>query len=187
MNFNEKPTTLLGDYGEAIVTEYLDKKGLVLMSNINNDKPHPFDLLISNRNNGDWMLSMADVKTKPKLIIYNGTGIDINHYNTYKFLQEVYNMNFFIYFVDYDLGKCYGNTIDNLNIKHTENDKEYPFEILGENNERLIIFHMDNMIEQFILTEEQIKRLKELSPKKYTPEEGLKRIKELAQERIKLN
>jgi hypothetical protein len=180
MKFCEKETTKYGDYGEDIVKEYLHKKGIQTMSN-DEDKQHPFDILQIIKEKDTWKISMADVKTKPKLREYNGTGINIKHYNIYKFLQEVYNMEFFIYFIDETLGKCYGNYLNILETPQIDNNKTYPMNPFpSEDGDDLIIFHINNMVDQFVLTSEQLTKLKELCPKKYfTEQEKKTRLKYL--------
>ena len=156
-----------GDYGELIVKQYLHKKGINTMSN-DEQVPHPFDFLMFAKRNGEWTLVMSDVKTKPKMRQYNGTGIDVADFNLYLYLQQKFGMEMYLYFVDDTLGKCYGNYLNDLTKEVKENGIVYPFTTRASSNKRdVIIFHMSNVKPAFDLDAEQISILKSLSTSEY--------------------
>ena len=145
MNFQERIKR--GYTGENLVLEYLTNNGFIVYIN-GKEQRHPVDMICFDKNNYSRGF-FAEVKTKPKLSNYNGTGFDLKHLMIYKRLQREYNMNVFIYFVDFSLRRIYGNYIDEL-LKPTtqvEDDRliEYPFE-MGRYSDKIVIFGLNSMI-----------------------------------------
>lgn len=163
----------LGDYAEKLVTDYLISKQYVTYGTLT-EGSHPFDNLFAKKKEGIWRIFFTDTKAKPKMLIYNATGIDLADYEHYIDIQERYGMRCFIYFVDYKLKKCYGNYLNKLIIRHTDGEFSYPrFGIKDNRGEDLVIFHMNNMRDIFDINENQCHMLEQLSGPEYKPPQRL--------------
>ena len=184
MKRSEVKTNKKGDYAEKIVMENLHSKDINTFKN-SIDVPHPFDFLLYKKRNGIWELNPADVKAKPKMSKYNATGIDQKDYQTYLDIQDRYNMNVYLFFVDEEMGKVYGNYLNELEKEVIDGEQKYPFTLKDKYGIEIRIFHMDNMITQFRLTPEHREDLIELTDQKYikphiyTEAEKIKRLQEL--------
>jgi len=158
INFENSKSNKKGNIGESIVKDWLKNRGYMIYS------PevlgaHAFDILaMKDKIN----LIAGDVKTKAKLNKYNGTGIDISHYKTYKKISEKHNIPFFIFFVDEQMGKIYGNFLDKLEAK-VYDDVQYPFNM----NEEIIIFSMKNMILVADISLDDSNKIKMLNTRNY--------------------
>lgn len=142
MNFQERLEK--GYDGERIILNYLIDNGYTVYIN-SIEKKHPVDMVCIDKDN---KVFYAEVKTKNKLRKYNGTGINVNHLETYLSLQRANGINVFIYFVDFSLRCIYGNYLDKLlnPVECIENGRKvtYPFET-GRGKNRVIIFSLSNM------------------------------------------
>lgn len=112
MSFADKRTTRLGAVGERIVDEHLAAKGFVPYAPSLSDCPHAFDRLIVKRNKREVFI--AECKTKPQRVRYPDQGIDIRHYNEYRYIQDKYGLRTFLFFVDSDRAAVYGHWLDVL-------------------------------------------------------------------------
>lgn len=128
MNFQDLKTVKLGNAGEKIVDEYLRGKGVIPYAPIS-DGAHPFDRLCAY---GKRRVFIAEAKTKPKRKLYPDTGIDVRHYNEYKFIEEKHNLDVWLFFVDSDEQRVYGNKLSELDkdtkIRHRGKMIPYPLE-----------------------------------------------------------
>ena len=123
-----------GEYGEAIVRAILEQKGFIVYKPAT-EGAHAFDVLAIK----DKARCIAlDVKAKARRNKYPDTGINLNHYNTYKEFSEKHLMPFWIVFVDEMVGKIYGNTIEELDKPRTVNGIDYPLK--WNNGGRIIIY-----------------------------------------------
>ena len=116
-DWGSKVTVQKGDIGEAVVDNYLISKGFIPY-HPNADGAHPFDRLVASRDKRT--IFIADTKSKPARKYYPDTGIDVRHYEQYKFIQDKYHINVFIFFVDEDSGTIYGNVLSKLDEPKTE-------------------------------------------------------------------
>lgn len=166
-----------GDYGEFVVNCLLQERGYQLhvpqptLSGVEKyrDDAHLFDGMARLRKYIGKDVFYYDVKTKPKLMHYDGTGVDKSQLEHYKSLSE--ELEFKIIFVDKETKSIYGNTIvelmkpyHNENEEHKKNGGDYPFEMQGiDENTRefctLIIFSMKNMKRLGTIGEEDLKKL----------------------------
>lgn len=133
MKFNDQPETKIGDIGEEVINEYLVKSGFILYKPINNEA-HLID--------GFAVRSMKDifafdVKTKPRRLKYEDTGIDISHYERYKYITTKYKIPVFLFFVDGLYKKVYGNYLSVLE----QECGNYPLKQKG-----IIYFPLNKMI-----------------------------------------
>lgn len=113
MNFHDLKTVKLGNAGEKIVDDYLKAKGVIPYAPIG-DGAHPFDRLCAY---GKRRVFIAEAKTKPKRRFYPDTGIDVRHYNEYKYIEQKHSLDVWIFFVDSDEGRIYGNKLSELERK----------------------------------------------------------------------
>lgn len=163
-NWQSFTTVKKGDVGEGLVNDWLISKGFIPYSP-DAGGAHPFDRLVASRDKKT--IFIADVKTKAKRKYYPDTGIDIKHYQEYKFIQKKYAIDVFIFFVDEEASKIYGNfirTLDRpLNIIHNGKELNYPMEQNG-----IHYFSIENMKSIVDIPQAQAEQLKIFTTKKET-------------------
>jgi hypothetical protein len=168
MNWQDKTQVKKGDIGESLVDTYLKEKNFIPYST-NFNGAHPFDRLVASRDKKT--IFIADVKTKAVRKWYPDTGINISNYNEYKYISLKYKINVFIFFVDEEKGKIYGNWLHKLDEKSEiqVRDKviQYPMESNG-----IRYFHIEKMNVICDLTDESVAKLNEVTTKNinYVPE-----------------
>ena len=113
MNFKDLPSAKKGTAGEFIVDAILNQKGVIPYHPIF-DGPHPFDRLCASLDKRSFFI--VEVKTKPRRKFYPDTGINVSHYNDYKFVQENHNIRVFLAFVDEIEKLIYGNYLTALDM-----------------------------------------------------------------------
>lgn len=96
MNFNELPSTKIGNYGEQIVKIELEKRGYVIYKPVSNCS-HPIDNIVFDTNDN---FIFCEVKTKPRRYMFDDTGIDIKHWRRYTKLMNKRKKPVYIFFVD---------------------------------------------------------------------------------------
>jgi hypothetical protein len=125
-------TVKKGNIGERLVNEFLIKKDFIPYSP-DATGAHPFDRLVASRDKRT--IFIADSKTKAARKYYPDTGIDIRHYNEYKFIQDKYNIEVFLFFVDEEKLEIYGNILSRLDevrtVLHNGKFLSYPWEHQG--------------------------------------------------------
>jgi Holliday junction resolvase-like predicted endonuclease len=162
MNWSDKTQVKKGDIGEQIVKDLLEKKGYSVYKAIT-EKAHAFDFLAIK---GKQQLLFAEVKTKAKTNKWPATGIDIKHFNEYKFILEKYNIDFILFFVDEhpDQQRVYCQKLSCL-IEECQIDGElYPNTTMCKG---IILFPLQKMIHVRDLTDDEAKTLKQLSTRNY--------------------
>lgn len=159
-DWEQLSTVKKGNVGEKIVIDYLTEKGFVVYKSITNGA-HPFDNLCASRDKKK--IFIAEVKTKEARKYYPDTGIDIRHYNQYRFIQEKYNLKVYIFFVDAANKKIYGNSLEELESSKTVGDCKYPLKHKG-----IIYFPLDNTSFIAGLNDKQAETIKRYSTKKYS-------------------
>jgi hypothetical protein len=157
--WEDRPQVKKGTLGESLVDKYIQENHLVPYHAVF-DGPHPFDRLIASPDK--TKLFIAEIKTKARRKKYADTGFDIKCYNEYKLISSKYNLEIFMFFVDNDLKKIYGNWLRILEEKHEENGLCYP--CFWDN---IIYFPISKMKDICVLTVTETKRLNELSTGKY--------------------
>lgn len=159
MRWEDKPQVQKGMVGEAIVMDWLRQKGFIPYTTAA-DCPHPFDYLCASKDKKT--IFVADAKSKPARTRYPDTGIDIRHHAQYLHIRNRYKLHVFLFFVDEDAGKIYGNFLDVLNkprmVKHNGAVLRYPLNAGG-----IRYWPLSAMRPIGKLTDEQIATLRELS------------------------
>lgn len=110
-DWNSKVTVQKGNVGESVVDNYLISQGFIPYRP-GSGGAHPFDRLVASRDKKT--IYIADTKSKPARKYYPDTGIDVRHYQEYKYVQDKYSIDVFLFFVDEDRGTIYGNTLSEL-------------------------------------------------------------------------
>lgn len=132
MNWQNLPSVQKGNIGEKLVNSFLIGKGYIPYSP-DVDGAHPFDRLVAAPDKKT--IFIADSKAKPARKYYPDTGIDVRHYSEYKFIQDKYNIDVFLFFVDEEKREIYGGFLRHLdkikNIDHNGKILIYPLEQNG--------------------------------------------------------
>lgn len=141
-NWESKTTVKKGNIGENLTKQYLRNQGYIIYSPETEGK-HPFDTLIVTPDKKK--IGVGEIKTKPKRRCYPDTGIDLRHYNDYISVQNNYNIEVYIFFVDEESKTIYGNTLNKLlaprEVFIRGQHFIYPLTQYG-----IIYFHIDNTI-----------------------------------------
>jgi hypothetical protein len=157
-------TTRKGVYAEDLLVKIMRDDGCNIYRPSEKDRAHPIDMFVMS---GQTMRMFAcDVKAKPRRIKYPDTGIDTRHWAKYCHINTYQHTPVYLFFVDEDYGKIYGNWLDILNkaveIMHNGQCIEYP-KLEGN----IIYFPLQSMQEIADLTKEDIESLKSLSTRSY--------------------
>ena len=159
--FNDKKTTQKGDIGEIAVDNFLRSKGIVPYMPVF-DGAHPFDRLCALPNKKN--LFITEVKAKSKRKYYDDTGFNIRHYNEYLYIFEKYKLQFYICFVDEDLGEIYGGKLNDMRKEKTVAYKNksitYPFF-----DRNIVYFYQPDMEHIAWLDDETVTNLRNLTTK----------------------
>lgn len=162
MSWNNKPQVKKGNWAEQIVVSFLEKKGYVVYRPIT-EKAHGFDTLaVKNKKQA----IVVEVKAKAKRNYYPDTGINIKHYDEYKYISKRHNLPIFIFFVDEMLKQIYGNILSELekdSLVLTESKTiSYP---LTQNG--IIYFPLKHMVVIHKLKEQDVEHLRNHSTRNY--------------------
>lgn len=132
MEWHNMTTVKKGDIGEKIVSDWLISHGYIPYTP-QAAGAHPFDKLCASRDKKT--IFVAEVKSKPARTYYPDTGIDVRHYDDYKYIQSKYNIDVFLFFVDEDKRQIYGGKLSRLEtqteIIHNGKKISYPLEHRG--------------------------------------------------------
>ncbi len=165
MEWLKKKEVLKGTLGEEIVLNWFKNNHPdYIIYRPESNKAHWFDFLLTNKKKNKMFI--LEIKTKPKRVFFNDTGINLNHFQEYLALQNKYKLDVFIVFVDEKERCAYGNYLQQL-LKPIKIKKiEYPY--FDNNNKKgsgkIVYFPLDNMkilIKQ--IPENIAKRLNDLS------------------------
>lgn len=156
--WHEQRKTKIGDYGERLIREHLEKLGCICYKSVT-DGPHPCDFFMFNR---DKHVIAVEVKTKPARKKYPDTGFDLRHYNGYKKFTEEHSMYMFIFFVDEERGEIYGNYLHKLDETRISNGMSYPTEERTKYGQIIRYYPLSAMIPIRKLSREEICELKRL-------------------------
>ena len=157
-SWNDKTTVQKGNYGEKLVKQYLESKGWIVYG-VETEGRHAFDkLCVKDKKH----IIIAEIKTKARMNYYPATGFNTRNYNEYKFLQNKYGIDIFIFFVDEALHKIYGNKLKELERNKIIKNKSYPMEIKD-----ITLFPLINMIEIADLKQEDSNYLINHSTRNY--------------------
>ena len=171
--FNKLPTTIKGTLGEVVVDKYLLGKNIIPYSPQGNIA-HPFDRLCASTNKKN--IFIAEVKTKASRNYFPDTGINIKSYKEYKFIQDKYGIDIWMFFVDENKKEIYGNKLSKLDIP-TEinyNGKKLAYPLIEQNN--IIYFPLEYMIHVCDIDEKISQELKSLSTRNYGYISGVQNV-----------
>lgn len=169
-NFNELTTTKKGNLGESIVDKYLLGKNIIpYIPHPENETAHPFDRLCASRDKKNVFI--AEVKTKPSRNFYPDTGINLKSYKEYKFIQDKYSIEIWMFFVDENINKIYGNKLSKLDIpiEIVFKGKTISYPLTQKNNYGvpIIYFPLEYMINICDIDNKLSQKLKTLSTRNY--------------------
>lgn len=145
---NGSPQSDKGDYGEKLVTDYLESRGCTIIEHSSHESAHVIDLLVRGK---DFFTFYVEVKTKQRRNSYPDISVPAKQYVGYKRLQK--ERPVWLFFVDESVGWIYGQELSVL-------DKEcgcYPLEMGG-----FRYYPLSKMIKFESLTIDEIEKLKEL-------------------------
>jgi len=161
-----------GQIGEEIVDNYIINSGkFIPFAPMVEDKAHPFDRILASVDKKSLMI--AEVKTIDARDYYPDTGISISNFREYLNIENKYNLEVWIFFVDSKLGKIYGNTLSKLRNETKVNYKgkvlEYPMKSKNftANGGEIIYFPLENMVDIKKLNDIDIQRIKNQHNKEY--------------------
>ncbi len=156
-DWSSLPETILGDFGERLISDelFMNKEVLTYTQDNTHDAPHVIDG-VGVFDDGEVFL--YDVKTQEKLDLYNGTGINTRNLDKYIKLSKKNNLKFYVFVVDSLLGKIMYGEVNDL-VKPYTSDLSYPCTTLAKGK---TIVPIDLMKELRPLTDEEIYKLKEL-------------------------
>lgn len=164
-DFLKKQTTVKGVTGEDICFNYLRNKGHTVYRPDDHDKAHPIDAFIVHGQK--YSVCCADIKTKPKRNAYPDTGINLSHYGTYCYIKNINNIRVFIFFVDENECRIYGNWLDILEqrreVMHNGRIIVYPLWMGGQ-----IYFPMNAMLHIANISNNDAEKLKDMRNTRYT-------------------
>jgi len=159
MSWEDKPQVKMGNIGERLIRDYLEKKGLIpYFPDLS--APHPFDLLCATADKKRFCI--VEIKTKPRRIYYADTGINVSVYNDYLNAQNKLNIKVYLYFVDTKMGQIYGNTLDELSKTLSLSSKKYPSHENG-----VVYFPLCHCLIIRDLSDEEISEIEQYTTRKY--------------------
>jgi len=168
MDFNTLPTTRKGYIGEEEVDKFLISKGIIPYAP-KVGKAHPFDRLCATTDKSK--IFIAECKAKSMRTCYPDTGINLTSYNEYKHINATYGIDVWLFFVDENLRKIYGNLLTKLDEPRTLNLDgkllRYPWIQRSFNGKEIIYFPVSSMVTVCEITQEIAAELKSLSTRNY--------------------
>lgn len=169
-NFQKLQTTKKGNLGEYIVDKYLLNKNIIpYIPHPENNTAHPFDRLCASRDKKNVFI--AEVKTKASRNLYPDTGFNLKSYEEYKFIQDKYGIEIWIFFVDENINKIYGNKLSKLDIpidiEYKGRKLKYPLIQPNNYGRKIIYFPLACMVPVCDIDIELSQKLKELSTRNY--------------------
>lgn len=171
MGFKSTVMYKKGELGERIVDEHLLGGGTFIPYAPVMDNAHVFDRLIASKDKRQLMV--VEIKAIDARDFYPDTGISIKHYREYKQIQDRYNLDVWVLFVDAKNKCIYGNTLSKLDkptvIRHGKRRINYPliqdnFAAIGK---KIIYFPLANMKRVKELNDQEVQELNEHNNKGY--------------------
>lgn len=146
----------LGDYCEEIVYNWLMKTNphIDIYKSITG-KAHLIDTMIINKLNPK-QFAWVEVKGKPARIKYPDQGFDIQQFNAYNAIWEAHHKPIHLFFVDINMGKCYGGLFNKLIQPCEVNGIDYPHFEKTRYGKEVVYLPIAKMHHKFNLTDEQI-------------------------------
>jgi len=110
--WENKPEVKKGAIGERIVNEILSKQGYIVYRPITPGS-HKIDFF-AHKPDSDKKVIAVEAKAKKRMAKYQMTGFNYSSYLHYKEIQEEYNMDTYVYFIDDYEGYVYGAWLSDL-------------------------------------------------------------------------
>ena len=168
MNWEARPQVKKGTFGEQIVDDRLRERGLIPYFP-HYEGAHPFDRLCAKQNKK--YLCIVEVKAKARRTHYPDTGINLKAYNEYLFLQNKYDIDVWLFFVDEAAGTIYGGKLHEISVDCFEsyNNKtlKYPLRQTNKRGKEEIYFPLKKMKTIYTLSREEVAQLKQHSTRNY--------------------
>lgn len=155
--WHSKQEVKIADYGENLIQKEIEPYGYVFYKPVS-DSAHLIDGLALQ---GKEFKFGIEVKTKPKFKKYPATGFDYRHYCDYIKFTEQQELPLFVFFVDEELGKIYGNFLHVLDEPREYCGMKYPG-TFWKNGRKIRYYPMSAMVLIRDLTESEISNLKSL-------------------------
>jgi hypothetical protein len=111
MKFREKSTTKKGEILEEIVRSWLIDRGYMPYRPAADGK-HPVDFFVMHAKSKRFFA--IDAKAKAKRRLFDDTGIDYRHFDTYFSIEKDYSCDVWLFFGDHNSGTVYGATLEEL-------------------------------------------------------------------------
>jgi len=145
-----------GDYAELLVNKYLLSEGYECFTP-SGLKAHLFDGMALKKIE-NIKLFFYDVKSKAARNLHKDTGVDLKHFKHYMEISKFFTKDFFIYFVDEELGYIYKQKLnDYYDEKYITYDDDDDITYPKIENQEYIYFSLETMIKiRKLTTEERI-------------------------------
>lgn len=162
MNWEDRLQVKKGNIGEKIVKNTLEQKGYVVYKCVT-EKAHAFDFLAVKDKK---VFLIAEVKSKARFNNFEATGIDVRHFEEYKFIFDNQKIDVLLFFVDEHPKeeRVYCQKLSVLIQEKIIDKVKYPNTNIAKGK---IIFSLSDMITVCKLTQEQLSELKNHSSRNY--------------------
>lgn len=168
MEFNQLATTRKGYIGEEEVDKYLLSRGIIPYAPMA-EKAHPFDRLCATADK--TKIFIAECKAKASRTFYPDTGINVTSYQEYKYITNTYGIDVWLFFVDENVRRIYGNLLTKLEepriITVRNKTIRYPLTQNSIYGKAIIYFPIAAMLNVCEITTEVADELKRLSTRNY--------------------
>lgn len=151
-----------GEIGEAIIKKILEEKGWCVYRP-ETAGAHCFDILAILKKS---QCIAIDVKAKAAMKYYPATGINQKHFEEYQSFSKKHSMPFWLFFVDENIKKIYGNTLQELEKPRLISGQQYPW-LKKISGAVLRLWPLSAMKTVGSISEEQAKKLMEYSQRAY--------------------
>lgn len=154
MNWKDLEQVKMGDIGEQIIHDFLEKKDYTIFTPTTL-KSHPCDAIVFKNKE---LIFLYDVKTKGKTNYHNAQGIDKKHYNQYNKLMKKFNVPFYVFFIDDQNGEVHCADLEELS------NQEY---LNITKNGSIIGWNVNNLKYLFTIDKKERNKLKNYNTRNY--------------------
>lgn len=153
-----------GNLGEKFVRERLERAGYIVYCPVT-DGAHAFDMMAINKK----LTTIAlDIKTKAHRTRFPDTGVDRKHFDIYQKFSIEHRMPFFLFFVDENAKKIYGNRLDLLEQYSTVGNRAYPRDEKDGRSGKIIRYWPVNRMTVWAeITDLEAQELRDMSQRNY--------------------
>jgi len=161
--FQQLLPTRKGELGEEIIYPFLKQKGWGKFVPVD-DMPHPCDGFIF-KMRPQFEFRAFEIKTRPKMVYYDGQGLDNHKIVTYDKLHAM-GIEIIFFFIDENTRKIHASTYTKMKVETTniENGKSitYPNTTILE-KQKITLYNIRTMHDIGEISIEQANELKSLS------------------------